>query len=85
MRTLKPGEVCAYIDKIDPESVVNCTVKMVEPDMEIPGLVYYYLIANDESLNDKIDPRFPWRFFLLTDNQNQDLIPLTEFEEIIVD
>ena len=70
------GMVCGLIDSIDESIITNCTIKAIEPDMDIPGLVYYYLIANNDALNDKTDPRFPWRYFDIVDNTTDRLFPL---------
>ena len=76
MTDLPIGMVCGLIDNIDESIITNCTIKAIEPDMDIPGLVYYYLMANNEALNDKTDPRFPWRYFDIVDNTTDRLFPL---------
>lgn len=73
---LPVGTICNLIDQIDYEISTNCTIKYVEEDPEFPGLVYYYLIANNEALNNKTDPRFPWPFFEIVDNMCGRLIPI---------
>ena len=61
---LKPGTICELEDWINPEIKIVCTVKRIEPDEQQPeDILYYYLIANDEELNTKTDPRFPWKYY----------------------
>lgn len=73
---LKVGTECVLADRIDPAIMTNCTVKFVEPDPELPGVVYYYLRANNEMLNDKIDPRFSWTYFEIICNADDHLCPV---------
>lgn len=71
------GTICNLIDPVDVSFSVNCTIKYIEPDDEYQGLVYYYLVANDETLNQQTDPRFPWRFYTLSTNADEHLVPLS--------
>lgn len=48
---LLPGTVCQLLDKVTLSDAEICTIKRVEEDEEIPGISYYYLVANNESLN----------------------------------
>lgn len=63
IQVLKAGTICELEDWINPTNVITCTIKMVEPDEQMPNIVYYYIIANNDELNTKTDPRFPWRFY----------------------
>lgn len=73
---IKPGTICMYIDNDDNTEL--CTVKYVELSSTVHDLIFYYLIANDESLNVLTDPRFPWPYYKLTDNTDQGLIPVAQ-------
>ena len=73
---IKPGTICMYIDSEDNTEL--CTVKYVELSSEVHDLIFYYLIANDESLNTLWDPRFPWPYYKITDNTDQCLIPVLQ-------
>ena len=83
MIDLPVGTICGLIDSIDESIITNCTIKAIEPDTDIPGLVYYYLIANNDDLNNKTDPRFPWRYFEIVDNATDRLFPLRDLLEEI--
>jgi hypothetical protein len=47
------GDIVEVADKIDPENqpTVTATIKYIEPDEDIEGLNWLYLIANEEVLN----------------------------------
>lgn len=47
------GDIVEVADNIDPENqnTVIATIKLIEPDNEIPDLNWLYLIANEEALN----------------------------------
>jgi len=51
------GDIVEVADKIDPENqpTVTATVKYVEPDDEIEGLYWLYLLADEEVLNAIVD------------------------------
>lgn len=49
------GDTVYVTDKID-GSRVMATVKGIEKDEYIPGLSYLYLVATEDSLNDKDEP-----------------------------
>ena len=49
------GDTVYVTDKID-GSRVMATVKCIEKDEYIPGLSYLYLVATEDSLNDKDEP-----------------------------
>lgn len=72
------GTICTYVDELDPDNSVTCTIKYIEKDEEIEGIWYYYLIANLESLNDKMDPRFPWPYFNIVHHADPKLIPIAQ-------
>lgn len=63
------GSICTLIDKIDPELGNLCTIRLIEPDEEIEGLVYYYLRAVDDSLNVNFDNRIG-SFFKMSNNND---------------
>lgn len=73
---LKAGTICLLSDLIDPAIMYNVTVKLIEPDPELKGIVYYYLRANTEELNDKIEPRFGWTYFDIVSNTDVRLCPV---------
>lgn len=52
------GDIVEVADKIDPENqtTIIATIKGIEPDNEIEGLYWLYLIANEEVLNVNIHP-----------------------------
>lgn len=52
-----PGDVVKILDKIDGESTIVATVRGIEEDEEIKGIYYLYLVANEDSLNDKFDEK----------------------------
>ena len=57
------GDIIDIIDDIDYEVVHSGTVRKIEPDDEIEGLFFYYIRANDESMNTNYDPQIGsfWR------------------------
>ena len=75
---IKPGTVCVLQDWVNPLIEITCTVKHVEVDEANPTIMYYYLIANDDSLNDKTDPRFPWAFYDMLPVGTTRLVPVVE-------
>jgi len=52
------GDIVEVFDKIDPENqrTVIATIKRIEPDNDIKGLYWLYLVANEEALNCNIHP-----------------------------
>ena len=72
---LKPGTICMYLDNNEVSTL--CTIKYVELSDNVHNLVYYYLMANNEELNNKSDPRFPWTYFRLSDSSDTKLIPIS--------
>lgn len=51
-----PGDIVTVLDNIDLQSKTYATVKAIEPDDEIDGLVWLYLAANRDMFNDKTHP-----------------------------
>lgn len=51
-----PGDIVTVLDNIDLETKTYATIKAIEPDDEIDSLVWLYLAANRDKLNDKIHP-----------------------------
>ena len=54
---MKVGDIIEVLDLVDYTVTYKGTIKMIEPDDEIPELWYLYVRANDESLNIQNDPR----------------------------
>lgn len=50
------GDIVSVIDKIDTTIFNIATVKFIEKDNEFKDLFWLYLVANEETLNDKFDP-----------------------------
>lgn len=57
MNIFYPGDIVKILDKIDGESTVIATVKGIEEDEELKGIFYLYLVANEDSLNDKFEEK----------------------------
>ena len=54
---MKVVYIIEVLDLVDYTVTYKGTIKMIEPDDEIPDLRYLYVRANDESLNIHNDPR----------------------------
>ena len=54
---MKVGDIIEVLDLVDYTVTYKGTIKMIEPDDEIPELWYLYVRVNDESLNIHNDPR----------------------------
>lgn len=54
---MKVGDIIEIMDDIDYSITTKGTIRLIEPDDEIPDLWYLYVRANDESLNAQFDPR----------------------------
>lgn len=65
------GTVCNLKDLIEPEISVNCTVRLVEQDDEIPTIFYYYLRANSDEKNIQYDPRIGAYFDIIANGSNR--------------
>jgi hypothetical protein len=50
------GDIVEIIDKIDTSISSIATVRLIEPDNELPGLFWIYLMANEEVLNSNLHP-----------------------------
>ena len=57
------GSIIYIMDQIDPDIKTYGTIRLVEQDTEIPDLQWYYVMANDETLNVQFDSRIGnyWR------------------------
>lgn len=51
------GSIVNIIDRIDPLYKTVCTIKEIEQDDQDTSLFFYYLVANNDELNNKSDPR----------------------------
>ena len=71
---LDKGTVIALRVRIDPEETTICTIRAIEQDEDIPGLYYYYLCANEEVLNDKIDPKIGMYFEFVEANSDRIIV-----------
>ena len=74
---LPVGTICNLIDKVDVTRGTVCTIRFVEPDDEITGLYYYYLVANNDELNIQYDPRFG-KYFDIVNHDNMYLVAISE-------
>lgn len=63
-----PGDIVRVLDQIDLESTVIATVKGIEEDDEFRGLFYLYLVANNETLNNKFEPKIGYYWDIITNN-----------------
>ena len=71
------GTIVTYFDDLMPENSVTCTIKYVEPDEEIYGIWYYYLMANNDELNTQVDARFPWKYFTIVHHEAKNVIAIS--------
>lgn len=64
------GDIIEVADKIDPENqpTVISTIKYIEPDNEIPGLFWLYLLANEEVLNTNMHHAFGYYWEIVPDS-----------------
>jgi hypothetical protein len=64
------GDIIEVADKLDPENLPTmiATVKYIEPDNEISGLYWLYLIANEEVLNTNMHPTLGYYWELVADS-----------------
>jgi hypothetical protein len=64
------GDIIEVADKIDPENqpTTIATIKYIEPDNEIEGLWWIYLIANEEVLNTNMHPTLGYYWTLVADD-----------------
>ena len=68
---LPVGTIVRIKDRICDDVFVTATIKLVEQDNEIPDLFWYYFIANEEVLNDKLDNRIGLYFDILESTNNR--------------
>ena len=62
------GDVVTLYDKVDDEVYNTGVIKFIEQDDQIPNVFWLYVMANNENLNDKFDPRLPFRFWTIVEN-----------------
>jgi hypothetical protein len=58
-----PGDIVSILDNIDLETKTVATIKAVEEDNDIPGLVWLYLANNTDLFNDKIHPMYGFYYW----------------------
>lgn len=73
------GDVVIVLDDIDYELTNTATIKLIEDDEDIPGLLWLYLRANDESLNTNIDNRIG-SFWRVIEYPSDKIIPAKSLE-----
>ena len=76
---MKVGDIIEVLDLVDYTVTYKGTIKMIEPDDEIPELCYLYVRANDESLNIQNDPRIGsyWTIVRTNDERIISISPAT--------
>jgi len=76
---MKVGDIIEVLDLVDYTVTYKGTIKMIEPDDEIPELRYLYVRANDESLNIQNDPRIGsyWTIVRTNDERIINISPAT--------
>ena len=62
------GDVVKVLDQVDCETENIATIKLVEQDNEYDSIQWLYLVANEDVLNDKMDPKIPCQFWRLIAN-----------------
>ena len=68
---LPVGTLCQLRDLIDYDIKVDCTIRLVEQDDEIPTIFYYYLLANDDNKNIQYDPRIGNYFDIIVNTSDR--------------
>ena len=65
MNDYRVGDIVRVLDNIDLDTETVGTIRLIEPDNEIAGLCWIYIVANHESFNTNIDPRIGayWKIF----------------------
>ena len=76
---MKVGDIIEVLDLVDYTVTYKGTIKMIEPDDEIPDWRYLYVRANDESLNIQNDPRIGsyWTIVRTNDERIINISPAT--------
>lgn len=77
-----PGKRVRILDRIQLYDKYNGVIKYIEPDNEIPELLWLYIIADDEHLNDKVDPRFMWKYFMILEDSNEYIFDINDEDGI---
>ena len=65
MEGFNEGDIVSIIDKVDVSRRIIGVVKCIEYDADA-NQYFMYIRTNEESLNDKTDPRFPWTFYTMS-------------------
>lgn len=62
------GSIVRVLDDVTEDRFTIATIKLIEPDEEIPGVHYMYLVANNPALNVNTDPRIGlyWTLYPVT-------------------
>jgi hypothetical protein len=68
---LPVGTIVSVRDRIADDVLVTATIRLVEQDNEFPDLFWYYLVANEEVLNDKLDNRIGMYWEILENASNR--------------
>ena len=72
LRPFQLGDVVGIIRDDDEEHADFGVVKFIERDDDI-NMLWLYIVANDISLNDKVDPKFPFKYWRIIENTNPGL------------
>jgi hypothetical protein len=65
------GDIIKVKDAIDPKYEEIGTIKFIERDTENPSLFWLYIIANEETLNNKMDPKYGIFWQILEHSNNR--------------
>ena len=61
------GDVVTLYDNIDDDLYNTGVIRFMEQDDQIPNLFWLYIMANDETLNVNMDPRFPFFYWRIVE------------------
>jgi len=50
------GDIVEVADKVDTDITTIATIKIIEPDADLPNVFWLYLLANEEVLNTNMHP-----------------------------
>lgn len=70
-KIFSPGDLIDIVDDIEYDIIHSGTVRLVEPDDEIEGLMYYYVRSNKEEDNINYDPRIGYFWRLIESVSNK--------------
>jgi hypothetical protein len=78
MNYLTFGCLVEVLDRVDLETTVQGTIRLIEPDIDNPGANWIYIRANEEALNTNQDPRIPGGYYCMMHSTEADqyLLPL---------